>query len=216
MYEYRDIDKAKLGDVVECVDVGIGNSLTIGKLYLVVDNDGSLGYMGDGRESTSFMNKNSSRWKLVKTKPGSEAKVGDNIIMTEYHGGPLAKGSIHTISGYANGMYEFEGFITVCSDDTIFKVLCREVEQFNPRILQEYIPVHCATEEQAITLLEWAHKCGKKWSGRNSFIEDNNWANYEEDTCYVIYEGTYGNTTYHNRYDHNIWTYEDALLGEQL
>ncbi len=104
--EYLPIDQAKPGDIVEFNYPKLSSALTHKRLYtfkthypggniMVARND-------DGRQS----GKKPEYFKLVKTKPGSEAKVGDEIIMLtdmNYYspkipgGGPKAD-SIWTVS----------------------------------------------------------------------------------------------------------------------
>jgi hypothetical protein len=51
---------------------------------------------------------------------------------------------------------------------------------------------HAETLEQAEWLLKKAHEQGFKWIFRGSFISDNRWVTYKNDTCYDIINGRYG------------------------
>lgn len=49
----------------------------------------------------------------------------------------------------------------------------------------EILVIHCDTEENANTLLEAFDKLGEKWFGGKSYLEDNYWRSYKEETCYT-------------------------------
>jgi len=82
MYEYGNIEDAKAGDVFECID-DFDTRFTENKLYILKDiRNGSAevtkcddGYTEDRYSLSNF--------KLVKTLPASEAKVGDTVIFTK-------------------------------------------------------------------------------------------------------------------------------------
>lgn len=77
MYEYESIEKAKAGDVVERIKQGPSNE--------PYDQIGYLAVVGkDYPESEGCRpSLDPNWWKLVKTLPGSEAKVGDTVIFTK-------------------------------------------------------------------------------------------------------------------------------------
>ena len=85
MYEYgdiKDIEDAKEGDVVEAK--GNDNNVTKGRLYVLIEdskNGSKYHYTDDTGEPSDGFNPSLEFWKLVKTKHGSEAKVGDKVIV---------------------------------------------------------------------------------------------------------------------------------------
>ena len=81
-YKYGNIENVKPGDVVECTKWA-GKLRTSGKLY-VVDKSilADIPVLG-------------SIWKLVLTKPGSEAKVGDKCIFVTDDIGGCKKGNLY-------------------------------------------------------------------------------------------------------------------------
>ena len=58
--------------------------------------------------------------------------------------------------------------------------------------LKENQVVHCKTHEEAERVLELAHEAGMKWRAGNSYIEDDNWGRYQEETCYKFTSGSFG------------------------
>jgi len=82
MYEYRPIEEAKVGDIIEATTDGV--KCTKRKLYLVVNSlntETRLAYIDDEGNTSYGLNAISTYWKLLKTKPGSEAKVGNEIML---------------------------------------------------------------------------------------------------------------------------------------
>lgn len=49
--------------------------------------------------------------------------------------------------------------------------------------------VHCKTEEEAIQWCKFMHEHGLKWDFGFSYLEDNNWDIYKEETCYYFNRG---------------------------
>jgi len=77
-YEYLPIDQAKPGDIVERISTQPGANLAIGTLSIIksINNSEKLTLIDDsGYRFTKH-------FKLVKTKPGSEAIKGDKVIFT--------------------------------------------------------------------------------------------------------------------------------------
>lgn len=92
--QYLPIEQTQTGDVVQCVTNGSG--FTLGRLYITsAPYNFSSGYRnasnGPGTIDVVQDDRNHGNgwgeqcFKLVKTKPGSEAKVGDICIMAHNH-----------------------------------------------------------------------------------------------------------------------------------
>ncbi len=84
-YEYLPIEQVIAGDVIERVTDPINEDYcTKGKLYIVKDtNPGSVNPILYTRDNGEEQWVNNKHWKLIKTKPGSEAKKGDSVICLE-------------------------------------------------------------------------------------------------------------------------------------
>lgn len=105
-YQYGNIENAKSGDIIEYQ--GISNdSFTKEHLYIInfkdpIANDDRV-FTNSGNSGTATIR--SDVWKLILTKPGSEAKIGDSYIVTEnptYTSFNYYKvGSIHTVTKFA-------------------------------------------------------------------------------------------------------------------
>lgn len=118
-YEYDYMDNAKAGDIVEYVGSADNPEYAIkGKLYILnkdykIYNDLWLDDEKCKDNCWDYSNQGTILWKLVKTKPGSEAKVGDTVISIDKPGIhiPRQRGSIHQVTeiqsdsrlGYAQG-----------------------------------------------------------------------------------------------------------------
>jgi len=93
MYIYDDINNAKPGDIIEYQSTNI-TSFTTKNLYIAngFDKDftNDMIVMKDDKGSIdNGMHKD--YWKLVKTKPGSEAKIGDTVITINTKGHDCGK-----------------------------------------------------------------------------------------------------------------------------
>lgn len=51
--------------------------------------------------------------------------------------------------------------------------------------------MHCNTEEKANVFCKYLNSVGRKWNSDCSYLEANEWAYYEEDTCYNFNYGTF-------------------------
>ena len=79
MYKYLPIEQAKVGDIVEAVTTSLCKSYIKNSLYIIdkvyanaIDTLlGSKGSQNNGWDKAMF--------KLVATKPGSQAKIGDTV-----------------------------------------------------------------------------------------------------------------------------------------
>ncbi|MCP5006662.1 MAG: hypothetical protein GY941_22375 [Planctomycetes bacterium] len=82
--------------------------------------------------------------------------------------------------------------------------------QFKEELLTDAnLVVNCTTEEQAKTLLKWAHSKGKKWGSGGSYLNSTNWEEYRQHTCYNLTKGRFGGA---NEYrTSTILSYEEAL-----
>ena len=81
MYKYLSIEQARVGDVVEAVKTI--DKVTKGSLYTILPSSTNISighYINDEGEHTDGINLSSEYWKLIATKPGSEAKIGDTVV----------------------------------------------------------------------------------------------------------------------------------------
>ena len=217
MYEYLDINEVKAGSIVEFNYEQYVGGFTHKKLYIVKGLQGISGpaiivEKDDNGSTTNGMNKHN--WKLVKTRPGSEAKIEDKVFCNanvKPIGQDWVIGKIYTIATEVSASGNCRARESNWNDVRNFVVLVEDSRQFNPRILSEPIIVSCKTEEQAKKLLEWANENGKRWQSGDRFTQFTNWPTHSSDTCYTINQGLFHNVEYHNIYKQNIWSYEDAL-----
>ena len=63
--------------------------------------------------------------------------------------------------------------------------------------LKENQVVHCKTHEEAKRVLKLAHEAGMKWCTHISYIENDYWGRYQEETCYKFTSGSYGDIPYY-------------------
>ena len=91
MYKYGNIEDAKEGDIIERVTEGV--RATKGKLYILpkqIPKEGITVELENSRPNVYHRR----HWKLILTKPGTEAKPGDEVIYTGKHTKLLTKGDI--------------------------------------------------------------------------------------------------------------------------
>lgn len=120
-YEYLPIEQAKEGDVVEYV--GTGHYSTPGTLHIITSANGLIrcSTLGNGIGWT----KNTSSLKLIKTKPGSEAKIGDEVIYykaSNYLCEDMI-GKIYTVENESKDLIDLEDIGWFRKED--IKVLCK-------------------------------------------------------------------------------------------
>lgn len=143
MYKYLPIEQAKVGDIVEAVDTK--HNVTAGKLYVILPDskNNSIGhYINDlGKHSAGF-NPYKDYWKLVATKPGSQAKVGDTVFCIQDTKGDCKYGNSFVVDNI-HGDYLGPAAGTLFSRGTsqpnwswpseYFVVLCKEEEKLTIR-----------------------------------------------------------------------------------
>lgn len=78
----------------------------------------------------------------------------------------------------------------------------------------ETLVIHCDTEENANTLLKAFDKLGKKWSSVKSYLENNYWRYYKEETCYTN-EGTYNDKEWCLDNNYKIYEFDDVIFEEE-
>ena len=128
MYEYGKIEDAKAGSILEFVGLTVDTvniAFTTGELYIVAVKDpvGQDDYVYYNKGFKGSASIESDRWRLVKTKPGDEAKVGDSVICInsylKHDKTPhenCTKGKIYccdTKNAYINGYFPSD-FLVLC------------------------------------------------------------------------------------------------------
>lgn len=63
--------------------------------------------------------------------------------------------------------------------------------RFNIEDYKDDYVMHCNTEEKANVFCKYLNSVGRKWNSDCSYLEVNEWAYYEEDTCYNFNYGTF-------------------------
>jgi hypothetical protein len=127
MYEYLPIELGRKGDVVECIKNS--TSFTSGELYVLREAVGHYCRVVLYDKECTENGLSKDYFKLVKTKPGSEAKVGDTVIRTEVKSrydyfNEHILGNVETVNAtYTNDVLLSVGNIYVHKDD--FQVLCK-------------------------------------------------------------------------------------------
>lgn len=118
-YIYDDIKNAKIGSVVQYIE-DISPHLTTNKCYYVV-SDGMI-IRDDGQKGSCSLKEKA--WKLIKTKPGAKAEIGDTVIVIANKGSLAKIGSTHTVTNKnstsvltmkTNGKYT--DFLVLCTKE---------------------------------------------------------------------------------------------------
>lgn len=76
--------------------------------------------------------------------------------------------------------------------------------------------VHCSTEELANKVLKIAHDNGYKWWVGGSYVANNSWEIYKENTCYNIVNGEYCEKEYYLSTHYTIISAEQFLKDNKL
>ena len=78
---------------------------------------------------------------------------------------------------------------------------------------KEKLAIHCNTKEKAKQLLAAFDKLGKKWWTGESYLLENDWKCYEEESCYSN-KGTYTKKSDFELMNYIIYEFEDVDLEE--
>lgn len=132
-YHYLPIEQAKAGDIVEFNKPNYGSSFTHKKLY-IVSKDYTRSYISlvedDNNTPNSFP---LEYFKLIKTKPGSEATFGDKCIrISGGKGNPCTpNGTIITVNGITTNKIHWAKYASNCCSQ--FLVLCQKPTKPKPQ-----------------------------------------------------------------------------------
>lgn len=76
------------------------------------------------------------------------------------------------------------------------------------------IAIHCDTEEKANKLLSAFDKLGERWCAGNSYINDNYWTCYKEETCYSN-DGGCAKKSECELMNYKIYEFDEVDLGDE-
>lgn len=76
----------------------------------------------------------------------------------------------------------------------------------------EKLAIHCDTEEKA-NLLKAFDKMGKRWRSNQSYLEENNWRGFKEETCYEN-DGTYCCKGFYPGTSYIVYEFEEVILED--
>lgn len=71
--------------------------------------------------------------------------------------------------------------------------------------------MHCKTEEEAKSFCKYLHEHGRKWCIGQSYIEDNRWDIYSENTVYNFNDGAFSKVDYCRSENYTILEWEDFM-----
>lgn len=141
MYKYLPIEQAKVGDVVEALDDT--NNTTKGKLYVILpgSKNHSIGhFINDLNKPSDGINPYKDYWKLLATKPGSQAKVGDTVFCIQDTSGDCKLGDLFIVDNIRNG----------CLGPSPGTLFTGGTSQPNWSWASEYFVILCKEEEKPI------------------------------------------------------------------
>jgi hypothetical protein len=64
--------------------------------------------------------------------------------------------------------------------------------------------VHCSTLEEALAICQLMNDKGFKWCSDESYLDENRWKDYKENTCYYPSGGSYCYVDYFKINNYNI------------
>ena len=160
MYKYLPIEQAKVGDVVEAINTG--NGATAGKLYAILpgSRNHSIGhYINDLGKNSDGINPYHKHWKLLATKPGSCAKVGDTVFCIQDTKGDCKYGNSFIVDN-------IHGDYLGPAPGTLFS---RGTSQPNWSWPSEYFVVLCKEEEKPTIRrnLAFYKQSGEPWTKKD-------------------------------------------------
>lgn len=79
-----------------------------------------------------------------------------------------------------------------------------DINQYN----EEYA-MHCKTEDEANFFLKYLDSLGMKWCSGQRYIENTNYKDYRNKTCYCFKDGSYSNYDYFRDEGYVILEFED-------
>lgn len=56
--------------------------------------------------------------------------------------------------------------------------------------------IHCPTEDEAKKLCKIMHDAGMKWCSHQTYLRENNWGEYKDETVYIVKSGSYADLDY--------------------
>ena len=77
----------------------------------------------------------------------------------------------------------------------------------------EKLAIHCDTEEKANLLLKAFDKMGKMRRSNQSYLEENNWRGFKEETCYEN-DGTYCCKGFYPGTSYIVYEFEEVILED--
>ncbi len=160
MYKYLPIKQAKVGDVVEALDDT--DNTTKGKLYVILpgSKNHAIGhFINDSNKPSDGINPYKDYWKLLATKPGSQAKVGDTVFCIKGTRGDCKYGNLFVVDNI-HGDYLGPAPGTLFSGGT---------SQPNWSWASEYFVVLCKEEEKPIIRrnLAFYKQSGEPWTKKD-------------------------------------------------
>ena len=189
MYEYLPIEQAKPGDIVEYQSTNY-EYIYDSKLHFVskegITDDNRLGVIDkSGNNVWSIKSNGKILWKLVKTKPGSEAKVGDEVIYTQPNIGKCEQGKIYTVHSISQNTYihwhptksynrRATEFRLLCKAESADKPYPRYFKPTNP-ILYYIVEFTSSTEGTVVQSNTNACKVGYHNFGWATHTDTNSW-----------------------------------------
>ena len=77
------------------------------------------------------------------------------------------------------------------------------------------IAVHCKTAEEAIDFCKKMEEHGMKWSSGESYINNNHWYNYKEETCYTN-KGKFTSKDWYEEHGYKILEWLDYMTKDPI
>lgn len=82
-------------------------------------------------------------------------------------------------------------------------------QEFDEKYVGKELAVHCPTKGLAKDFLKLADSFGYKWRGSGeSYLKENYYWNYEEETCYYVFAGEYSDLKYYESLGYKTISFE--------
>lgn len=86
--------------------------------------------------------------------------------------------------------------------------------KFDLKDYKGYYAMHCKTEKEAENFCKFLHENGRKWASGDSYLHDNFWYHYCENTVYCFNEACYNSIKYTDKTKYKILEWSDYMNKE--
>lgn len=158
-------------------------------------------------EAEDFCRQLNGRWE-GETLNARFWSIDEDRTCCEFHGNDLIYRSIDDYTANDN--------CEILEWNDYMKNVNKNNKKFNWKRFKKKnkIAVHCKTEEEANDFCKKMNEHGLKWALGASYLDENHWNTYKEDTCYI--NGMYSDKNFYSRNGYEILEWSDFMFKKSL